>query len=252
MPAPGRPRALLSWSSGKDAAWALHVTRAHAELDVVGLLTTVTERFDRVAMHGVRRELLRAQAESVALPLHEVVLPWPCPNGAYEAAMAAALAAARDRGVEQVVFGDLFLADVRAYRDALLVQAGLRGSYPLWGRDTGELAAQMVSAGLEAVLVCVDPQRLGPSFAGRTFDAALLASLPPGVDPCGEFGEFHTCVIAGPPLRAPLAVRVGNQVAREGFVFCDLQLARAQGGEAAGGAQVPAPGEREGPGSPAA
>lgn len=219
-----RPKVLVSWSSGKDSAWALHCVRAAGELEVVGLLTTVTERFDRVAMHAVRRTLLHRQAQACRLPLHEVVLPWPCANDDYETAMRGALEEAACRGVEQVVFGDLFLEDVKAYRDRLLKSAGLVGAYPLWGRDTRALAHEMVAAGLRATLTCVDPRQLSADFAGRTFDAALLRDLPEAVDPCGERGEFHTFVHAGPMLDATIGCEAGMRVEREGFVYTDLRL----------------------------
>jgi uncharacterized protein (TIGR00290 family) len=218
----GRPRALVAWSSGKDAAYALHEVRRAGDFEVVGLLTTVTRTFERVAMHGVREVLLEAQAASIGLPLARVEIPYPCPNEVYEQAMAGVLAAAAARGVTHVVFGDLFLADVRAYREAQLAQAGFTGVFPLWGRDTASLAREMIAAGLDARLVCVDPSRLDRSFAGRKFDAELLAALPAGVDPCGENGEFHTFVADGPMFTRPVRVRPGVIVDRDGFVFADL------------------------------
>ena len=216
-------RALLSWSSGKDAAWALHALRSAGEVEVVGLLTTLNAEFDRVAMHAVRRALLLAQARSVDLPLVAVPLPWPCSNAQYEAAMAKALAEAKATlGVTHVASGDLFLEDVRAYREAQLEAAGLSLLCPLWGRSTDALAREMVEGGLRARLTCVDPQRLPASFAGRTFDAELLADLPGGVDPCGESGEFHTFAWDGPMFRQPVPVTPGEIVERDGFVFADL------------------------------
>lgn len=221
-----RPRALLSWSTGKDSAWTLHALRAQGDVEVVGLLTTVNAAFDRVAMHAVRRELLEAQARAVGLPLVTVPIPWPCSNQAYEAAMAETLDSVRDRlGVTYVAFGDLYLEDVRAYRERQLEGTGLTLLFPLWGMPTRGLAQQMVAAGLRAVITCVDPQRLPESFAGRTFDAALLADLPADVDPCGEAGEFHTFAYAGPMFAAPLAPTVGEVVARDGFVFADVRCA---------------------------
>jgi uncharacterized protein (TIGR00290 family) len=217
-----RTKALLSWSSGKDAAWALHVLRQSSEVEVVGLLTTTNEAFDRVAMHGVRETLLEAQAEAAGLPLWKVPLPWPCSNEAYEVRMAQVCARAVEAGVEAMAFGDLFLEDVRDYRIQKLAGTGLRPLFPIWNPDTATVAADMVAAGLKASLVCVDPRVLDPSFAGRTFDAPLLADLPPMVDPCGERGEFHTFAWDGPMFQHPVAVRGGEVVERDGFVFADL------------------------------
>lgn len=217
-----RPKTLLSWSSGKDAAYALHRLRTGGEVEVVGLLTTVNQAFDRVAMHGVREALLEAQAEAVGLPLWKVPLPWPCSNEAYEAAMAGACARAAAEGISEVAFGDLFLEDVRAYREARLAGTGLAPAFPLWGADTAELAREMVASGLKATLACVDSRVLDPGLAGRAFDAGLLAELPPGVDPCGERGEFHTFVWDGPMFARPVPVAAGEVVARDGFVFADL------------------------------
>lgn len=215
-------RVLLSWSSGKDSAWALHVLRSDPRVTVVGLLTTVTEVYDRVAMHGVRRALLAAQAAAVGLPLREVWLPSPCPNAVYEARMAEALAEARRDGVEAVAFGDLFLQDIRAYREARMAHTGLAPLFPLWGRDTAALSREMLAAGLRATVTCVDPRQLDATFVGRPYDAPLLAALPPGVDPCGERGEFHTVVWDGPDFARPIPVRTGEVVEREGFWFADV------------------------------
>ena len=217
-----RPKTLLAWSSGKDSAWALHVLRGRGDLDVVGLLTTVTEPFDRVSMHAVRRELLHAQAAAAGLPVREVRIPWPCPNERYQQEMAAAVAAARAEGITRIAFGDLFLPDVRAYREAQLAGTGLAAEFPLWGLPTPSLARDMIAGGLEAILTCVDPRRVDRGLAGRPFDASLLAALPPGTDPCGENGEFHTFARAGPMFSAPIAVRTGEVVEREGFVFADV------------------------------
>jgi uncharacterized protein (TIGR00290 family) len=218
-----QPRVLLSWSTGKDSAWTLHTLREEGEVEVVRLLTTLNEAFDRVAMHAVRRELLHAQARAAGLPLVIVPLPWPCANAQYEAALGQALAGARtELGVTHVAFGDLYLEDVRAYRERQLAAMGLTPLFPLWGRPTGALAREMVAGGLRAVLTCVDPRRLPPSFAGRTYDAALLADLPEDVDPCGEAGEFHTFAFAGPMFAAPVAHRRGEVVERDGFVFADV------------------------------
>jgi uncharacterized protein (TIGR00290 family) len=217
-----RPKALLAWSSGKDSAWSLQVLRAQAEVEVVGLLTTINEAFDRVAMHAVRTELLRAQAEAVDLPLWPVAIPWPCSNAQYEAAMAAALARAVAEGVSVVAFGDLFLEDIRRYREERMKETGVRPLFPIWRTPTGALAKQMVESGLRARLTCVDPRQLDASFAGRDFDADLLAALPRAVDPCGENGEFHTFAYDGPMFRRPVAIRGGEVVTRDGFVFADL------------------------------
>jgi uncharacterized protein (TIGR00290 family) len=221
-----RPKAVVAWSSGKDCAWALHTARTEGRVEVAGLLTTVTAPFDRVSMHGVRSEVLAAQSEALGLPVHSVAIPYPCPNEVYETAMGQALARLASDGVSEVIFGDLFLEDVRSYREAKMAGSGLVPTFPLWGQDTRELAGRMVRAGLKATIVCVDPRRLPARFAGRKFDAELLSELPPEVDPCGERGEFHTCVTAGPMFGHPLDVRPGAVVERDGFVFADLQLAR--------------------------
>ena len=213
---------LLAWSSGKDSAWSLHVLRQQPDVEVVGLLTTLSEAYDRVSMHAVRRSLLEAQARAAALPLTLVRIPSPCSNQQYEAAMGAAVAAARAGGVRAVAFGDLFLADVRGYRERQMQGTGLELRFPLWARPTGALAREMVEGGLRARLTCVDPRALPASFAGRPFDEALLRDLPANVDPCGENGEFHTFAWDGPMFRSPVRVRAGEVVEREGFVFADL------------------------------
>jgi uncharacterized protein (TIGR00290 family) len=215
-------KVLLSWSSGKDAAYALHRLRQDPALEVVGLLSTVNAAVDRVSMHAVRRVLLERQAEAVGVPLLVAPLPFPCSNEAYEAAMASALERARALGVEAVAFGDLFLEDVRAYREERMRATGMKTLFPLWGEPTGRLAAEMVDAGSRAVLTCVDPRALDPSFAGRSFDQRLLAELPAGVDPCGERGEFHTFAWDGPAFGRPVPVALGETVTRDGFVFVDL------------------------------
>lgn len=222
-------RVLLSWSSGKDCAWTLLALRQDPEVEVVGLLTTTNSAFDRVAMHSTRLEIVQAQARAAGLPLHVVPLPWPCPNEAYERAMAQATAEALARGTTHIAFGDLFLEDVRAYRMRQLEGSGLTPLFPLWGQPTAALARKMVDAGVETVLTCIDPKKLLRSFAGRRFDHALLDALPPGVDPCGENGEFHTCVLAGPMFTRRVDATVGEVAERDGFCFADLKLAaRAQ------------------------
>ncbi|MFN2634122.1 MAG: ATP-binding protein [Thermoanaerobaculia bacterium] len=220
----GLPGALISWSSGKDSAWALYETRRRGTAGVVGLLTTVTIDYGRVSMHGVREEVLAAQAESTGLPSIPVRIPAGCTNADYEDAFLTAVAAARDGGVEQIVFGDLFLEDTREYRERLLSGSGIVPVFPLWGRDTGGLAREMLDGGLRATVVCVDPERLSAGTAGREWDVSLLADLPASVDPCGENGEFHTCATDGPMFRAPLPLRRGETVTRDGFVFADLLL----------------------------
>lgn len=222
----GRPPAWVSWSSGKDSAFSLHAVRQDAAVDVVGLLTTLNRDADRVAMHAVRRELLEAQASRVGLPLHTVEIPSPCPNEVYEAEMAAAMAAATADGVSRVIFGDLFLADVRAYRERTLADTEVAPVFPLWGRPTDVLAAEMLESGVRAVITCVDPAQLPGEFVGRAFDQRLLADLPEGVDPCGERGEFHTFVWDAPGFRSPIDIEVGDVVERDGFVFCDVRPVR--------------------------
>lgn len=217
-----RPRALVSWSSGKDSAFALHLARQGGEVEIVGLLTTVSSQFGRVAMHGVREELLDAQADALGLACRKVPIPWPCSNDIYEAEVSRVLREARREGVTQLVFGDLFLADIRAYREARLAGIGIQGLFPLWLRDTSLLAREMLASGLQATLTCVDGKKLAPSFAGRSFDAALLSELPEGIDPCGEYGEFHTFASAGPMFSRPIEVTVGERVEREGFIYADL------------------------------
>ncbi len=220
---PVKPRVLLSWSSGKDAAWVLHMLRQAWDVEVVGLLTTLSADGDRVAMHAVRRTLLEAQVRAAGLPLLAVPLPWPCSNAEYEEATARALGEARERwGITHVAFGDLFLEDVRAYRERQMAQVGLTPLFPLWGLPTRALARDMIAGGLEARLTCIDPRRLPESLAGRAFDAALLEALPPDVDPCGEAGEFHTFAFAGPMFSHPVPTTLGEVVARDGFVFADL------------------------------
>ncbi|HEY4010698.1 MAG TPA: ATP-binding protein [Acidobacteriaceae bacterium] len=227
-----RKRVLLSWSGGKDSAWTLHLLRQDPQIEVAGLLTTINTHFGRVAMHGFREQLLREQAEAAGLPLWPVPLPWPCSKDQYEAAMSAACAHAITERIDAVAFGDLFLEDIRAYREAKLAPTGLEPLFPCWQIPTDQLAREMIAAGLRAHLVCVDPRHLDASFAGRLFDASLLADLPASADPCGERGEFHTFVSAGPMFAhgggsRSIEVRRGETVERDGFVYADLVLASA-------------------------
>jgi uncharacterized protein (TIGR00290 family) len=232
----GRP-ILLAWSSGKDSAWSLQILRQRPDVEVVGLLTTLSEAHDRVAMHAVRRTLLERQARAAGLPLTLVRIPSPCSNAEYEEAMGAAIARARAGGVRGVAFGDLFLDDIRRYRERQMAATGLELLFPLWQRPTDVLAREMLAGALQARLTCVDPRVLPASFAGRAFDAALLADLPPGVDPCGENGEFHTFAWNGPMFRHPVPVRGGEVVARDGFVFADI-LPTGSNGETAEDAEI--------------
>jgi uncharacterized protein (TIGR00290 family) len=215
-------RILLSWSSGKDSAWSLHVLRQRGEYEVAGLLTTFNEAADRVAMHAVLRDLVEQQAAAAGLPLWAVPLPWPCSNEQYESLMAQTCAKAVSEGIEGVAFGDLFLGDVRAYREKQMTGTGLQPIFPVWGRPTRALAEEMIAGGLRAKLTCVDTTKLDQSFAGREFDQSLLSALPAGVDPCGERGEFHSFVYAGPMLNATLPISVGVTVIRDQFAFADL------------------------------
>jgi len=215
-------RVLLSWSSGKDSAWALHLLRRDPEIEVVGFLTTLNTEFQRVAMHGTRRSVLEAQAASAGLPLWIVPLPWPCSNEIYEQRMAEVCDRAVAEHIDAVAFGDLFLADVRAYRETQLRPTGLEPLFPLWEIPTGQLASDMIAGGLRAKLACIDSKQLTSSFAGREFDEALLRDLPADTDPCGERGEFHTCVYDGPMFTAPLRLEAGDVVNRDGFFFADF------------------------------
>jgi uncharacterized protein (TIGR00290 family) len=212
----------LAWSGGKDSSLALWVMREQLGIEPVALMTTVTEDHGRVSMHGVRRELVWAQAEAVGLPLVEVGIPALCPNQVYEERMAAALAAPPLADVGTVAFADLFLAEIRAYREERLASIGRQAQFPIWGRETAALAREFIAAGFGATLVCVDPSQIDPAFAGRRFDTSLLRDLPPSADPCGENGEFHTFVDSGPIFSAPIATTVGETVERDGFVFTDL------------------------------
>jgi uncharacterized protein (TIGR00290 family) len=215
-------RILLSWSSGKDSAWSLHVLRQRGEYEVVGLLTTFNDDAGRVAMHGVRRELVVRQANAARLPLWAVPLPWPCSNERYESSMAETCAKAVSEGIAGVAFGDLFLEDVRSYREKQMARTGLTPIFPLWGLPTRTLAEEMIAAGVRAKLTCVDTTKLEPSFVGREFDRTLLSSLPDGVDPCGERGEFHSFVYAGPMLKVAVPLAAGVKVVCDPFVFMDF------------------------------
>jgi uncharacterized protein (TIGR00290 family) len=216
-------RVLLSWSSGKDSAWSLCVLRQNPEIEVVGLVTTLNSEFQRVAMHGVRRSVLEAQAAAAELPLWIVPLPWPCSNEIYEQRMTEVCKRAIDEHVDAFAFGDLFLQDVRSYRERQLKPTGLEPLFPLWEIPTDELAREMIAGGLRARLTCVDTKQLPGTFAGREFDAALLRDFPPETDPCGERGEFHTCVYAGPMFTAPIDLEAGEIVDRDGFMFADFE-----------------------------
>jgi uncharacterized protein (TIGR00290 family) len=222
FPMSNRTKILLSWSSGKDSAWSLHVLRQQQHVEVVGLITTVNQIYRRVAMHAVRIELLEAQAAAAGLPLWTIPIPSPCSNAEYEAAMQTAIERAKSEGISGIAFGDLFLEDIRRYREERLRKTGISPVFPIWGLPTAELAQEMIAAGLRARLTCVDPKQLSGSFVGREFDAAFLADLPAGVDPCGERGEFHTFAYDGPMFRQAIPVQLGDSLERDGFVFADL------------------------------
>jgi uncharacterized protein (TIGR00290 family) len=215
-------RTLLSWSSGKDSAWSLYLLQLQNEYEIVGLLTTFNREANRVAMHGVRRDLARAQAKAAGIPLWEVDLPSPCSNADYESIMSETCKTAVQSGIEYVAFGDLFLRDIRAYREKQLEGSGLQPIFPVWDLPTRELAHQMIDSRVKAKLACVDCKCLSPQFVGREFDEQLLSDLPPEIDPCGENGEFHSFVYAGPMFRYDLPVKVGEIVSRDRFVFADL------------------------------
>jgi uncharacterized protein (TIGR00290 family) len=219
-----RAKALISWSSGKDSAFALYEVLRAGEFEVVGALTTVTETFGRVSIHGVRQEILCAQLDAADLPPTIVPIPYPCPNEIYETRMGEAIERAVRDGITHIIFGDLFLQDIRAYRELKLKGTGITPVFPLWGRPTGQLAQQMIAGGFEAYIATVDLKKLPADFVGRKFDVQLLADLPSGVDPCGENGEFHSCVVAGPIFSRRLAVTPGERVERDGYAYCDLVL----------------------------
>jgi uncharacterized protein (TIGR00290 family) len=227
-----RKKALVSWSSGKDSAWTLQVLRQSNEYDIVGLLTTINSSFNRVAMHGVRRELVEAQADAAGVPLWKVPLPWPCSNPEYEDAMRAACAKAIDAGIEAVAFGDLFLEDVRQYREDRMRGLGLTPVFPVWKLDTRRLIRDMWAGGVRSRIVCLDPRKIPASFAGRDLNAKLVDEFPPEVDPCGENGEFHTFVYDGPMFVHAIPVKNGETVTREGFVFTDLLMSEPAEGVA--------------------
>lgn len=220
-----KPRAWISWSSGKDSAFALYEVQRSGAFNVVGALTTVTGTFARVSIHGVREEILRAQLDAAGLPPVIVSVPYPCPNETYESRMRDVIDKAKADNITHMIFGDLFLEDVRAYRETMLTGTGITPVFPLWGRPTDALARDMIASGLETYLATVDLKKLPADFAGRRFDAQLLADLPVGVDPCGENGEFHTCVANGPMFSRSLSISAGERVERDGFAYCDLMLA---------------------------
>jgi len=222
MSAIARAKAWIAWSSGKDSLWALHAARHSDDLQVVGLVTTVTETYERVSMHGVREKLLEMQAETLGLPLRKALIPTPCSNEIYETVMRRAISEAKRAGVTRMIFGDLFLEDIRAYREKQLAPTGIEPRFPLWGRDTRALAQEMIEGGLRAYVTCLDPRRLGREFAGRSYDLEFLSQLPEDVDPCAENGEFHTFAWDGPGFAHPLDIRVGEIVERDGFVFTDV------------------------------
>jgi uncharacterized protein (TIGR00290 family) len=217
-------RVLISWSSGKDCAWSLHLLRHQPDIEIVGLLTTVNSEFDRVAMHGTRRSIVEAQASAAGLPLWTIPLPWPCSNEIYENRMVDACRRAVDEKIDAIAFGDLYLQDIRAYREAQLKPTDLEPIFPLWEIPTRILAQQMIAGGLRAKIVCVDSSQLDPTFAGRDFDTDLLRNLPLSVDPCGENGEFHSCVYDGPMFSGPIALSSGEIVNRDGFIYADFEL----------------------------
>jgi uncharacterized protein (TIGR00290 family) len=215
-------RTLLSWSSGKDSAWSLYLLRQDPDIEIAALLTTFNGAADRVAMHAVRRELVEAQAGRMGLPLWSIDLPWPCSNAVYENLMLGMCRRALDQGITAVAFGDLFLQDIRDYRERQLRETGLRPLFPVWKIPTNELALELIRAGVKAKVTCIDPAKLDASYAGREYDSEFLNSLPPGIDRCGENGEFHTFVYDAPVFSSEIPVEVGEKVAREGFVFADL------------------------------
>jgi uncharacterized protein (TIGR00290 family) len=224
-------RVIISWSSGKDCAWTLHLLRQQPDIEIVGLLTTINSEFDRVAMHGTRRSILEAQAAAAGLPLWTIPLPWPCSNQIYEERMVEACRRAIDEKVGAIAFGDLYLGDIRAYREAQLKPTGLEPLFPLWQIPTSKLAQHMIAGGLRAKIACVDSRQLDPTFAGREFNSDFLRELPPSVDPCGENGEFHSCVYDGPMFSGPIAFDSGEIVNRDGFIYADFKLSSSMPSE---------------------
>jgi uncharacterized protein (TIGR00290 family) len=222
---PMKPKALIAWSTGKDSAWALHQARLAGELEIVGALTTITENLNRVSMHGMRREILEAQLRAAGLPLLPVMIPFPCPNEIYEQCMGEAVKSAREQGVSKIIFGDLFLEDIRAYREEKLRGTGIEPVFPLWKTPTDQLARDMIASGIKARVITLDSKKMPRELAGASFDEKLLSALPEGVDPCAENGEFHTCVTGGPMFEKNLEVKIGEVTERDGFVFADLRLA---------------------------
>lgn len=218
-----KKKAFLSWSSGKDSAWALHTIRKNPEYEVVGLFCTVNSKFKRVAMHGIRLELLRKQAENIDLPLIIIDIPYPCSNQEYEKIMGDFVKKAKKKGIEYFIFGDLFLEDIRRYRETHLKGSGIRPLFPLWKLNTKVLAKEMIDEGLRAVIACLDPKQTPEKFAGKEFDNKFLHELPQSIDPCGENGEFHTFVFDGPMFRKPVEINIGDSVLRDGFLFTELQ-----------------------------
>lgn len=227
-------KTLLSWSSGKDSAWTLHVLRQRADVEVVGLMTTVNQVYQRISIHAVRLELLQRQAQAAGLPLYQIGLPYPCTNSDYETAMEGFVGRAREEGIECMAFGDLFLADIRKYREERLAETGITPLFPIWQTPTDELAKKMIDTGLRALVTCVDPQQLPASFAGREFNEQFLADLPEHVDPCGERGEFHSFAFDGPMFRSAIEVEIGEICEREGFVYADVLPAHTEKNQAQG------------------
>lgn len=215
-------KTLLSWSSGKDSAWALHVLRQQTDIDVVGLFSTVNEKFERVAMHAVRNELVQQQAQSAGLPIQLLPIPYPCSNGDYEQVMADFIAQVKQQGIEYIAFGDLYLEDIRQYREEKLTGTGITPLFPLWGKDTKDLSREMVNTGLRAVVTCIDPIAMPETFAGKEYNSSFLQQLPAEVDPCGENGEFHSFAFDGPMFEKPITISVAETVSRDGFIFTDL------------------------------
>jgi len=217
-----KKKTLLSWSSGKDSAWSLYVLRQQVDVEMVGLFSTINQEFERVAMHAVRVALVREQAACLGLPVSFVPIPYPCTNADYERIMAVFIKQAEDEGVEQIAFGDLFLEDIRQHREDMLQGSSIKPIFPLWGKPTEALSREMVMAGLRAVITCIDPKKLSNEFAGKTYDASFLGQLPDDIDPCGEYGEFHSFAFAGPMFKQAVKFNAGETVERDGFVFADL------------------------------